>query len=878
MCMWLLWTGLLTVILSGAHAVAGCAQASWLLPNQVQQLPRDMLKQTEQMQRLQQELWPQCAPVTVSDTSVSTVALQERQNLAMCKEVDSLLENLQNSWQALHQHSQACSILGLSNDNSPCTLDAPTIIPKTATALQQPQHAAAQHQQWHSPYAQQGVQAAAASMCLSHSTQTAELAAVHHCAGNQQHLLPSALGPATDQNNPSFAAAVAKEWSVGSMLWGCQGWLLDLHRIWEHLMHDTQVVQQQLENEAQIGGQACRSCLAPHLHKSHREVVLEVVALLVLGALCASGLLLAATFYRRHQSTRRYIQHSIATQRQKHFEKLQQQQQQQLLHRQQEAMLRSDLRHTQLSPLLHTEQHSPAVTVKHSQHRSKASEPAIPSSPSASSSHSEAIGTQVRQHSRPDKADKPERARSARRSQNFESGSGLHQGLGRSRSDISTEAANLGHDLNFQNSDQSVHSIEGPSGSLLAGSVHGAFSSEPSTPSSVAGSATSNPFQTPSDHLPTPLGSSETPWRAPPPFMDGSVDSKHATQTSAKKKSRHNRKAAKKVLPAKRRFIPGLDSKFDPLIHELPTPPQDPSPDQPKQKGTVESVGSRVPSSSPLPPAVHYRRQLSVDAPVFKPTGYAQLANFGPCSGQFPNQCPVSWQIHAPTSHVIGHASPDSPYQFLQPGPSEHAEMDSALSPRRSHTSASSSSSSSFSSFLNRTSPVGRPLYHGDSLSSPSSSLLKPRPRHSPTSVLRCHFTPAEYAQPLLSGHNSISVGTRATAQDRPPQLGFVDSPRGWGLPPLLEEGLGSPFPGMSIRATQDAFHSLLDSQSPSADILSAANSAASHPSVEQQSHVGVASSLPGFSSIWSTSKAPARQDTADNWQMAAADKPSSIW
>jgi len=542
--------------------------------------------------------------------------------------------------------------------------------------------------------------------------------------------------------------------------------------------------------------------------------------------------------------------------------------------------LHSDLRQTQLSPLLHTQQHSPAVTVKHSQHRSKASEPAIPSSPSASSSHSEAIGTQVRQHSRPDKADKPERARSARRSQNFESGSSLHQGLGRSRSDISTEAANHGHDLNFQNSNHGVHSMEGPRGSSLAEAVHGAFSSEPSTPSSVAGSATSNPFQTPSDHLRTPPGSSETPWRAPAPSVDGIVDSKHAKQTSAKKKSsRHNKKAAKKAPPAKRRFIPGLDSEFDPAIHELPIPPQDPSPDQPKQKGTVESVGSSVPSSSPLAPAVHCRRQLSVDAPVFVPTGYAQLANFGPCSGQFPNQCPVSWQMHAPTSHVIGHASPDSPYQFLQPGPSGPALMDSALSPRPSHTSASSSSSSSFSSFLNRTSPIGRPLYRGDSLPSPSSSLPKPSPRHSPTSVLPCHFTPAEYAQPLLSGHNSTSIYSRATAQDRPPQLGFVDSPRGWGLPPLLEEGVGSPFPGMPIRATQDAFHALLDSQSPSADILSAANSAASQCcAMEQETHVGVASSLPGFSSIWSTSKAPGQQDTADNWQMAAADKPSSIW
>ncbi|KAA6416594.1 MAG: hypothetical protein FRX49_13441 [Trebouxia sp. A1-2] len=311
------------------------------------------------------------------------------------------------------------------------------------------------------------------------------------------------------------------------------------------------------------------------------------------------------------------------------------------------------------------------------------------------------------------------------------------------------------------------------------------------------------------------------------------------------------------------------------MIHELPTPPQDPSADQSKQKGTVESVGSSIPSSSSLPPAVLCRRQLSVDAAVFVPTGYAQLANFSPCSGQFPRQCPVSWQMHAPASHVIGHPSPDSPYQYLQPGPSGPALMDSALSPRPSHTS---SSSSSFNSFLNRTSPIGRPLHHGDSLPSPSSSLLKPSPRHSPTSVLPCHFTPAEYAQPPLSGHNSTSVYSRATAQDRPPQLGFVDSPRAWGLPPLLEEGSGSPFPGMPIKATQDACHALLDSQSPSADILSAANSVASHPSMQQESHMGIASSLPGFSSIWSTSKAPGRQGTADNWQMAAADKPSSIW
>ncbi len=160
----------------------------------------------------------------------------------MCKEVDSLLESLQNSWQALHQHSQACSILGLSNDNSPCTLDAAPTIPKTATALQQPQHAAAQHQRWHPPYTQQGAQAAATSMGLSHSTQTAELAAVQHHADHQHHLRPSALGPATTQKDASHSAAVTQEWSVRRMLWGREGWLLGVRRIWEHLMHDTQVV------------------------------------------------------------------------------------------------------------------------------------------------------------------------------------------------------------------------------------------------------------------------------------------------------------------------------------------------------------------------------------------------------------------------------------------------------------------------------------------------------------------------------------------------------------------------------------------------------------------------------------------------------------
>lgn len=38
-------------------------------------------------------------------------------------------------------------------------------------------------------------------------------------------------------------------------------------------------VQQQLESEAQIGGQACRSCLVPHLHKSQRKSHIIVLLL-----------------------------------------------------------------------------------------------------------------------------------------------------------------------------------------------------------------------------------------------------------------------------------------------------------------------------------------------------------------------------------------------------------------------------------------------------------------------------------------------------------------------------------------------------------------------------------------------------------------------
>ena len=376
-----------------------------------------------------------------------------------------------------------------------------------------------------------------------------------------------------------------------------------------------------------------------------------------------------------------------------------------------------------------------------------------------------------------------------------------HHSLGRSKSDVSTEAADQDHShdpdqaLNFDSSNHSVHSMEGTGDAFLTGSMQETPSSEPNTPNSVGGSTTFNPFHPASHHLHNRPGSSDSSWHTPTASVDGSIDSKHAkhcgSHSGSRRKSKHSRKAAKKAAPAKRRFIPGLDSEFDPAIHELPTPPQDPFTDPPRQKGAVESVGSSVPSpSSPLP-AVQCRRELSVDAQVFVPTGYAQSANFGTNSVQYPSQRPVHWYPQAGASHSIGHAHPTAPYQYPQTlANSGPMCTESTLSPRPSH--ASTSSSSSFGSYLNRTSPIGRPLYHdaGPNYShTPPPGVSKSSPRYSPTSVLPSRFSPAEFSQPSFS---------TATAQDRPPQLGFVHSPRGWRLPPLLEEVVGSPFPGMT--------------------------------------------------------------------------------
>lgn len=545
------------------------------------------------------------------------------------------------------------------------------------------------------------------------------------------------------------------------------------------------------------------------------EIAFEVVALLVCGLVCTLGVLLAANWYRRRRSFHRHVQQNIVTQRQRHFERLQQQQQhlqemerqQQLLENQrrelhslQQAQLHSDLTCPQLRPLLHSSQHEQTGPGKHRRSRSKTSEPAIPSSPSASSTHSEAIGTQVRSQTQLERLPKPRRSRSAQRSQATNEAAGdTQRGLLRSISDVTAEAADLESGSNLKLSRHSMGTA------LRAGALPELQGSEASTPGSLAGSASCQTHHSWSNDVAFTSGASDM-WRP----ADGASGSQPTSQPGAKRKSRHSRKAAKKAAPAKRRFIPGLDAEFDPAIHELPQPPQDPSAGHTRSRGSVESVDSSLHSSSlPLSSALAHR-QLSVNAPVFVPTGYAQNSVY-PLTQQL-------WQHRIPMRHSIGHAPLGSPHQFFpqsNPGP---LSVDSLPHFRPSQTVLQSSPS--FGSYIHSSPPARRTSYQDQATQPALAAVQKPSPRFSPTSVLPLHNSVEFSHLPQSSCSTSLQFGAY-TAAERLPQLGPVDSARSWSLTQLPEEVLGSPFPGMPVKSLHSAIQ---DNESPSAGILNAAS------------------------------------------------------
>lgn len=559
-------------------------------------------------------------------------------------------------------------------------------------------------------------------------------------------------------------------------------------------------------------------------------MLLEVIALLLLGGVCASALLLAAKMYKRRQKLRRHPQSSISAHRLRQLEKLHLQQQHQA---EQEQQLQQQLAGSQQQ-----QQHLPqlkrhSLSSKHERHKSH--ESILPSSPSASSSHSEVIGTAVSSRQKPGKAS---RVRSVQREQKPSSRqpTSTKRHLGRSHSDISTDAV--------EHSNLSVHSMA----ESLTGST--AYShtpvSEPSTPTSTADS--SNAF----------LSGNDVQHRhrqAPDPSVSASSTPKPSTS-----KRRHKHKhAASKPPPSKRRFIPGLDEEFDENVHELPTPAPDSAAQKSKQKGPVGSVGSSNPSASPLPTsAVPWRRRLSASAAPFIPNGYAQNCSLGALSPHQDDRWSAAWnpQYASPSESAFTY-EPMHP-QTPVPGPSSHP-----FSPR---PVAYSPASSSHPLPHDLGSPSMSSCYHSGE---PASMLLAPpglpRPtsRHSPTSVLRWAADPQSSHMSGLSpcwSNEEVTVPNSLTS-----------NPSGVLLPPVLEDVVSSPFPGMGQSRISQLASTSHQGTAPHSIVSSALLDL---PRQLPVSSVG----LPGFNSIWSTSALPAAGQGSSSKSWSISPSLSSVW
>lgn len=220
-------------------------------------------------------------------TQAAAAVQSEEQNLAMCQQVDSLLAGLQSSWDALHQHSQACLDLGLTPDALPCFHNTPFTIPiseqppdpklssiLTANTqqqqLQQPLHRCGQSyclQQWlssansdetHVPDDQAARQASVLKH-TGHQPQQPKHAPLPDSMlgpglAQQPHMYADALQSAQIQQSASVKEGLKLDerslLSAESMdIAGEASWLmgnlfLRIQKLWEHLIYDTQMVSQ----------------------------------------------------------------------------------------------------------------------------------------------------------------------------------------------------------------------------------------------------------------------------------------------------------------------------------------------------------------------------------------------------------------------------------------------------------------------------------------------------------------------------------------------------------------------------------------------------------------------------------------------------------
>lgn len=402
--------------------------------------------------------------------------------------------------------------------------------------------------------------------------------------------------------------------------------------------------------------------------------------MLLLGALCTSALLLAAKVYKRRQSIRRHQQTNISAHRLRQLEKLHLQQQQQQAEQQQQLKQAPTPAPQHQLPQLKQQ----PVSRKHE--RQKSHESILPSSPSASSSHSDVIGTAV--SSCPKSGGKASRVRSAQREQQVSRPvQSVRRQLRRSHSDISTDFASAGC---VEHSNVSVHSIaESLTASTLGTDM---LCSEPSTPSSTA-ELNSAFLPTRDRHTHAP----ETPFSTP--------TSSASKQVPSKRRHKH-KKAASKPPPAKRRFIPGLDEEFDEAVHELPMLPSDDSTTAKGRKGSVGSLGSSnsSPSSSQPLSAAQPTRQLSVNAPPFIPTGYAQGCNLPAALSPQNLQRPLGW---TPQQRPL----PESAYSYDQLRPPTPIAGPPAYPPSHPFSPQAHTYSSGSSAHSIQVTPFSAPLH-----------------------------------------------------------------------------------------------------------------------------------------------------------------------
>lgn len=171
---------------------------------------------------------------------------------------------------------------------------------------------------------------------------------------------------------------------------------------------------------------------------------------------------------------------------------------------------------------------------------------------------------------------------------------------------------------------------------------------------------------------------------------------------------------------------------------------------------------------------------------------------------------------------------------------------------------------------LDRGSPASMPWqFEGEQAfrSHPPPGYPKPTPRCSPTSVL-----------PWASESSSAQMSTLPPHSNSPLSSSLMDGPDCVLLPPVLEDVVSSPYPGMrqspcTVQAETRPAAGNSFQLSPSQGVSSALLDL---PRQLPVSSVG----LPGFSSIWSTTARPATgTGSSESWSSSITSaSSSSIW